>query len=390
MASPDFSNYVDLTVYDLDPFQVYDDAITYARTTLPDFSPRTGTLEDAIIQAIAYNTGLISSQINRLPNGLMEGIARLSGLTRLEATFSSGTVEIEVFDNNGVTIPAGTVFQYETITDDLVSSFPFETTTDLVIAAPDTTGSVAIKGLFAGVYPALLNGQALTLVSPAPSIISIELTTVLSVGTDPETDVQYFDRAAQHFASLSSVLTTKSQLANYIKSTYPNVPYFGVFDLTQNTGGVLWSASSAPGYVTIVAVNTIGGALSTEDATALLTDIQSRCVAGLTVAITSPDFVDIDVACSIAILTGYTSLEVRTAVDEYLTSKLSYSQYDFSGTILKNELISGVANIPGVKYVSDISFTCSDADYSYNATTSVISFASKKNVPNADVTVTVA
>jgi hypothetical protein len=389
MASPDFSNYVDLTVYDLDPFQVYDDAITYARTTLPDFSPRTGTLEDAIIQAIAYNTGLISSQINRLPDGLMEGIARLSGLIRREATFSSGTVEIEVFDNNGVTIPAGTVVQYETVTDDIVVSFPFETVTDLVIAEGGTTGSVAIKGLFAGIYPALLSGQSLTLVSPAPAVISIELTSVLSVGTDPETDVQYFDRAAQHFASLSSVLTTKSQMANYIKSVYPNVPYFGVFDLTQNTGGVLWSASAAPGYVTVVAATATGASLPTVDSDALLADLQSKCVAGLTVAVTDVDPVNISVACSIAILTGFTSLEVRLAVDEYLTTKLSYAGYDFSGTILKNELISGVANISGVKYVSDISFTCSDADYSYNSVTSVISFASKKNVPNADTTVTV-
>jgi hypothetical protein len=279
--------------------------------------------------------------------------------------------------------------QYETVTDDIVISYPFETTTDLVITEGETTGSVAIKGLFAGVYPALLSGQALTLVSPAPTVIAIEMTSVLSVGTETETDIQYFDRAAQHFASLSSVLTTKSQLANYIKSQYPNVPYFGVFDLTENTGGLLWSAGPSVGYVTIVAATTTGGVLPTEDADALLEDIQSKCVAGLTVEIASIDLVDIAVTCSIAILTGYTSLEVRTAVDAYLTQKLSYAQYDFSGVILKNELISGVANIPGVKYVSDISFTCSDADYSYNATTSVISFASKKNVPNADTTVTV-
>jgi hypothetical protein len=387
MASPDFSNYVDLTVYDLDPFQVYSDAITYARTTLPDFSPRTGTLEDAIIQAIAYNTGLISSQINRLPNGLMEGIARLSGLTRREATFSSGTVEIEVFDNNGVLIPAGTVVQYETITDDIVVSFPFETVTDLVIPETETLGTVAIKGLFAGVYPALLSGQALTLVSPAPAVISIELTSVLSIGTDPETDTQYFNRASQHFASLSSVLTTKSQLSNYIKSEYPNIPYFAVFDLTENTGGLLWSAPSAPGYVTIVAADPTGVTVASTESDALLADIQSKCVAGLIVDITGVDSVDIDVTCIIAIQTGYSSLEVRTAVDEYLTSKLSYSGYDFAGFIIKNEIISGVANIPGVKYVSDISFSSTDPDFDYDTLTGVVSFASKKNVPSASTTV---
>ncbi len=389
MASPDFSNYVDLTIYDLDPFVIYNDAITYARTTLPDFAPRTGTLEDAIIQAVAYNTALVSSQINRLPSGLMEGMARLTGLTRNEATFATGAVEIEVFDNNGVTVPAGTVFQYETISDDLIVSFAFETTADLVIPETETTGTVAIKGLFAGKYPALLSGQALTLVSPAPSVVSVTLDSTLLVGTDAETETEYFNRAAQHFGSLSSVLNTKTQMANYIKSSYPNVPYFGVFDLTQNTDGVLWSASAAPGYVTIVAGDTLGNALSSGDALALQTDIEERCVAGLNIGITSFDPVDIAVSCSIAILTGFTSLQVRTAVDEYLTTKLSYAGYDFSGTIIKNEIISGVANIDGVKYVSDVSFTCSDADYSFNSLTGVITFASKKNIPNADVTVTV-
>lgn len=389
MALPNFSNYVDLTIYDLDPFIIYNDAITYARTTLPEFSPRTGTLEDAIMQAVAYHTALMSSQINRLTDGLMEGMARLAGLTRNEATFATGTVEIEVFDNNGVTVPAGTVVQYETISDDLVVTYAFETTADLVIPETETTGSVAIKGLFAGKYPALLSGQALTLVSPAPSVISIALDSTLLVGTDAETDTEYFNRASQHFASLSSVLNTKSQMANYIKSAYPNVPYFGVFDLTANTGGMPWDAADAPGYVTIVAGDPTGAALSTDDALALQTDLEERCVAGLTLDIVAFDTVPIFVSCDIAILTGYTSLEVRTAVDEYLTTKLSYAGYDFSGTILKNELISGVANIPGVKYVSDIGFTSTDLDYSYDSGSGVISFESKANVPSADVTVTV-
>lgn len=388
MASPDFSNYVDLTIYDLDPFIIYTDAITYARTSLPEFSPRTGTIEDALVQAIAYNTALVSSQINRLPDGLMEGMARLSGLTRNEATFATGTVEIEVFDNNGVTVAAGTVVQYETITDDLVVTYAFETTADLVIPETETTGSVAIKGLFAGKYPALLAGQALTLVSPAPSVISVTLDSTLLVGTDTETDTEYFNRASQHFASLSSVLNTKTQMANYIKASYPSIPYFGVFDLTANTGGLAWDAADAPGYVTIVAGDTLGDALSTDDALALQTDLEERCVAGLTIAITAFDPVDIDVACEIAILTGYSSLEVRTAVEEYLTTKLSYAGYNFSGSILKNELISGIANIAGVKYVSSIGFTSTDTDYSYDSGTETISFESKANVPNPNITVT--
>jgi hypothetical protein len=155
------------------------------------------------------------------------------------------------------------------VTQSAKGARPSETTADLVIPETETTGTVAIKGLFAGKYPALLSGQALTLVSPAPSVVAITLDSTLLIGTDAETETEYFNRAAQHFGSLSSVLNTKTQMANYIKSSYPNVPYFGVFDLTQNTGSVPWSASAAPGYVTIVAGDTVGNALSTGDALAL-------------------------------------------------------------------------------------------------------------------------
>lgn len=387
MASPDFSNYIDLTIYDLDPYSIYDEAIVYARTAVPEFSPRVGTLEDAIMQASAYNTALISSQINRLPDGLMEGIARLTGLERREATFATGTATIEVFDNNGVTVSAGTVVQYEVVIDDIVTSYPFETTVDLVIPEGDITGSVAIKALFAGQYPALLVGQALTLVSPAPSVISIELNDTLLIGSDQETDAQYFDRAAQHFASLSSTLTTKTQLANYIKSNYPNIPYFGVFDLTIYTD-LGWSAADAPGYVTIVAGNAIGAALTTDEHLALIDDITPKCVAGLSVETVSFDLVPLIVNCEIAIAQGYSALEVRTSVDEYLTNRLSYSGYDFSGEIAINELISSVANITGVRFVRSLDVTSTDVDYSYSPTTQTISFANKNNVPVADVQVT--
>ena len=393
MASPDFSNYIDLTIYDLDPYTVYDDAVTYAQTSVPDFSLRTGTLEDALIQAVAYNTGLLSTQINRLPNGLMEGIAQLAGLVRLEGTFPTGTLTITVFDNNGVTVPIGTVFSYEVVSDDLVTSYPFETTADLVIPESSTSGSVAIKGLYAQKYPALLTGQDLTLVSPAPSVISAELAASLFIGTDTETDAEFLNRAAQHFAAMSSCLTTRIQMANYIKSTYVGIPYFSIFDLTASLtaypagDGLIYTADDIAGYVTVTACDALGEPLSTTEKNTLVADLENKCVAGLKISVENLDKVNIDVLCTIAVVTGYSAVEVRTSVDEYLTSRLSYVNYDFTGTILKNEIISQVANITGVKYVQDITFTSADPDFTYNSLTATASLAYKNNVPNASVEV---
>jgi hypothetical protein len=363
MPSPDFTEYVDLTIYDIDAFQVYDDAIEYARIAVPEFAPRAGTLEEAIMQAISYNTALLSSQINRLPDGLMEGMLRVVGLERREATFATGTVVFEVFDDNGVTIPLGTIVSYEITDDDVVSSFLFETVSDLVIPEGFTTGEVNVVALNAGKYPALLAGQILELVSPAPSVVSVELVLATTVGSETEADGDYFNRAAQYFASLSGALTTKTQIYNYIKANYPNIGALGVFDLTNAEGSLSFDDPSEPGYVTIVATGLNGEEFDANIYDSLTNDIRSKSVAGLNITAIPVTNVPLLVNVTVVLANGFNGVEVRQAVDDYLTEKLSVSKYDFSGKIVKNELISGVANIDGVAYVSMLEILIFDHPY---------------------------
>lgn len=384
MASPDFRQYIDLTLYDIDPFQVYDDAITYAQTSVPEFQPRLGTLEEAIMQAVAYNTAQLVSSINRLPDGLMEGLALLTGLTRNEATFATGEVVISIYVTSGATIPSGTIFTYQTINDDILTSYNFETTADLIIAGPSQSGTVAIKALTAGLYPALLDGQTFELVSPAPTVTTIVLDGDLAVGSNAEVTADYLSRAAQHFASLSSALTTKSQMANYIRSTYTNIPYSAVFDLTDSSD-LLFATADAPGFVTVVAISPTGGDVDPADLTALENDLASKCVAGLTIEAVDAEFVPITIAVVIDVLSGYDSGVVMGAVEDRVTELMSYKGYDFSGEIIKNQLISLLSQVAGVKYVSSITFTESSSFVS--ETSGVLSFTAKNCVPDPTVTV---
>ncbi len=388
MTSPDFGNYIDLTIYDIDAFQAYDDALVYARDAVPEFQPRTGTLEEAIMQAISYNTALISSQINRLPNGLMEGITRLAGLERLEATFATGEAIFEVFDDNGVTIPEGTVIAYEVIDDDIVISYAFETVGDLVIPEGSTTGNVSIRATEAGVYPALLGTQELELISPAPGVVGVELASSISIGTNAETDVDFFNRAAQHFTSLSSALATKNHLINFITANYPSVGSVAVFDLTNHLGDLEWSGPPEPGYVTIILVDLAGNAFDPAQSLQLAENVSSKTVAGLVVGIAFQVPVDITVNVDIVVAEGYDSTETRNAVSSYLSSRLSPLGYDFSGKIIKNELISGVANITGVRYVRAISIVSEDPSLLYDDGEGNLDFFKKNGVPNGVVEVT--
>jgi hypothetical protein len=145
MASPNFSDYVDLTINDKSITDVYNDAVEYAQTAMPEFTPRVGTVENALLEAVSHTTGSLIAAINRLPDGLMEGILNLMGFSRIEATPSTGTVEIELSVNTGATISAGTVFSYDVYdASGALTQYLYESINDITIASGDTTGSVSV------------------------------------------------------------------------------------------------------------------------------------------------------------------------------------------------------------------------------------------------------
>lgn len=234
MASPNFLQYVNLTVNDKTITDVYDDAVEYAQTSMPEFSPRVGTVENALLEAVAHTTGSLIAMINRLPDGLMEGILNLMGFSRIEATPSTGTVEIELSVNTGATISAGTVFSYDVYdSSGALTQYLYESINDITIDSGDTTGSVSVTASDPSLYPDIPVPSNLTVVSSTPFILSATLTALTSVGTDTETDSEYFNRAVTYLGSLSSSITTASQLTNYIAVNYPTVSRYKVYDLTQ-------------------------------------------------------------------------------------------------------------------------------------------------------------
>jgi hypothetical protein len=234
MASPNFAEYVDLTINNKTTETVYDDAVEYAQIFLPEFSPRVGTIENAILEAVSHSTASLIAMINALPDGLMEGLLNLMGFTRIEATASTATVLIELSINTGATISSGTVFSYDVYDSaNVLTQYLYETVNDVTIASGSTTGSVSVIASDPSVYPDIPVPSNLTVVSSTPFILGVTLTSLATVGTNTETDAEYFDRAVTYLGSLSNAITTASQLTNYIAVNYPTVSRYKVYDLTQ-------------------------------------------------------------------------------------------------------------------------------------------------------------
>lgn len=232
MPSPDFSNYIDLTINDLQPGDIYDAAVEYARTALPEFAPRSGTVEDALLQATSYVAGETVGAINRLPDGLMEGVLRFMDILRNEATFGSASVEFTL-STAGETVPTGTIAVYETTDGDIRVQYPFELTSEVTAEAGQTTVIGVMTSQVAGILPTITSGTTLILSQPSAIVLAAETTGSITQGARPETQTEYFNRATSKLESLSSVLTTARQVENYILTTYPEVYRCKVYDLTR-------------------------------------------------------------------------------------------------------------------------------------------------------------
>ena len=502
MTSPDFSEYIDLTVNDLQPDEIYQLTRDYALLALPEFNPRTGTVEDALLQSMAYVSGLITGAINRLPNSLIEGLLRVMGFYRRESTFASGSVILTALDNGGLTIPAGTQFGYNETTDDEIIFHLFETTETASIPEGDTVSSpIQIAATEAGEKPVIPDGEPLIIITPIVRLLSAEFDGTLTQGTTTENDASFFSRATTYLSSLSRSLANANQVTDYILTNYSTAYRVGVYDLTRliqleadslekltssttvraifaNTGSgyhyakyyetgrslevlptasipdmsatsvvrvtntgvpayetiwgltnnpgtsgsvtaeytyngasatvlptlttptssplveildtVRFDASDVAGAVTIFVSDSTGASLTAEEKGVIADDVRSRCIAGLDIFIGDVILANIDVAVSIAVLDGYSTLDVRTAVDEYLTLFLSPEEYPFTTLIRKNELIASVSQIAGVRYVDSLTLTV-DADSaelaSVNGTTGDVDFVFRGTLPVASVTV---
>jgi hypothetical protein len=389
MSSPNFSQYVDLTLYDVEPQDVYSAALTYAQTALPEFIPVIGTVEDAVLQATSYMTYILAAGINRVPNGLMEGIIKLMGFSRREATFATGSALFTLSVNTGTTIPEGTIIAYTTTIDNEVVAYSFATTTDTIVPSGSDTVSIAIEATEEGQYPTLLDTQQMILISSVPTILEVSLDADIVNGINSETDAQYFDRAAQFLSSINTSLATKRQLVNYIAANYPTVNISAVYDTTNSAGNLLFATAAAPGYVTIAVAQSDGTALGSTIKNALQADVAGKAIAGLNVGVIDITTFSCSIAVSIAVVSGYTPANVQASVADAIESYISPLGWDQEQTINPNKIVALIAVIPGVGYVSSVTLTIPTSPANVTLASNVITIAKKAYFPVGIATVTV-
>lgn len=234
MSSPDFRRYVDLTVYDQQPGDIYSDAIEYGITALPEFTARQGTVEDALLQAMSFVAGQVVAAINRLPDGLMQGLLELMGFNRVESQFATGTAYFTVIDALGTTIPSGVVIGYTEEVEGGTVVHLFRTLTSAIaLEGETTTSAVAIEALEPGEKPPLTAGTQMNIFTNSSKLLAAYLSSDLVEGGEPENDEQYFSRAVTYLASLSGGLVTTNQINAFVATNYKQAVRSKSYDLTN-------------------------------------------------------------------------------------------------------------------------------------------------------------
>lgn len=239
----DFSNYVNLRVFDLEPGDIYQNSLELARLTIPDFTLRPGTPEDAIFQAMSYVSALNIAAINRLPDRLMAGVINILGLQRTQAIQAEMDIRITLNTYDGGIIPEGTVFVYESYFEDELQEFAFVTVSATTVPAVNVNVSfnypsitITVIAIDGGVIPPISANSLLSVVSSGTSIQQAVVANPSNFvnGINEDSDSSYLARATTYLQSLTSAVVKSSQLEAYLLVQYPDiVARAKVYDLTH-------------------------------------------------------------------------------------------------------------------------------------------------------------
>lgn len=349
MASPDLSGYVDLTIYDMSAADLVDRAASDVEAKMPDAQLPVGSLEMVLLEAIALLVSEVPYAINRLPGAVTESLlARVYGIERSQGLPPLATATF-TFGSNGGNVPPGTSLLLSYQGEDV----QFTTDIELSVAAPATTGTVAITGAEnTEVANGTPSGTALQILSDTTGATGATLATAVAGGAMPEEAETYLDRASARLQRLTSVLV----LPEHFAAAAAEDPAVYRVKVVDNYDGT----QTAAGHVTVAVMGQGGAFLTSTQRTALEADLTAQALATLAVHVLDPTVTAVNVTATVKALPGHASATVQAAVVAALGDYLSTDTWDWDGTVRRNELIAVIDKATGVDYVESLTAPAAD------------------------------
>jgi uncharacterized phage protein gp47/JayE len=423
-VSPDYTEFVDLSIYDKSPTDIVAAAKATLQSRIPDWVPANTNVEVMLMEALAVEIGETIFSINRLPSTMMKVLLALYGVEINSGTPATTTLTFTAYDTDGYAVPAGTEVAILTGTGEYVSFFT--DVADAVVQGQTTATIAATANVNTNIANGLPQGTAGELAVALIGIDSVETGSVISNGSLPETEEAWTERGIQRLQRLVDTLVipshfTSAALENPLvyraytidnwnstgyASTYTwagnvvTVTYAGhglasgnhitvdftsggatadaeytvvgitsddVFTFALTGSGAagdltFWRLPGEdPGNVTVV-VRGLSGNLTAPQKATLKADLEARANANLVVSVKDPTVTTVAVTTQVAVLDGYIEQTVLDAVDARLTDYLSPLTWAWGGVVRKNELISVIDQVDGVDYVSTLTLPAADVN----------------------------
>lgn len=356
MSSPDLAGYVDLSLFDREPEEIVERALLVAQEQLPDWTPRTGNTEVALIEALAVVVAELIYAVNRLPGTVTQVLMRLFGTEPSEGVSASTELTFTLADALGHTIPAGTSVRVALggAADDLV----FVTDDVLLIPAATTSGTVdATATRPTDEANGITAGTLVELLDRIPSVDTVALATDIAGGQGPESEQEWLDRSVQRLQRLVSTLVRPEHFTAAVLEQVDVIRALTVDNYDPDDVG---DPGDHPGHVT-VAVSGAADALLTVDRKAEIEAwLSDQALAVLAVHVIDVTITDVDVTVTVRRHATHTDAQVQANVEAILEDYLSPSQWEWSATVRRNELIAVIDRAEGVNYVEDLTVPAAD------------------------------
>jgi uncharacterized phage protein gp47/JayE len=357
ITHPDAPGYVDLSLYDVDEQELVDRALADAATKLPEWQPREGNTEVALIEAQALQVSETAYALNRLPAIVLQALLVLYNVERDPGTATSGRVAFTLSDTNGHVVPAGTRLRATVSTTgevvDLVTVEPLE------VLSPASVGQVDVKATEAGdAGNGLAAGAVLELVDAVSYVNRVELVAALAGGRDPETDEQLYDRGALLLSRLVSTLVLP---AHFTAAALENVSVGRAATLDLYDPGQVGVPGNHGGHITVAVADDLGNPLSATTRTMIAADLASKSHAGLALHVVDPTITTVTVDVTVTRVVPDASA-VQAAVVEALQGYLDPAAWPWGGVIYRNEIIALVDRVAGVGRVVSLALNSGATD----------------------------
>lgn len=349
---PDVLSYQDLRLYDRSAEELRSDAVALLQTLQPDWIPRTGHQELALIEVQALMASEVIHAINRVPGVVVEGVLAAYQVARSTGAQATATATLTLGDALGHTIPAGTRMTVTVagVDEQLVVA------SDVVVPVGSSTAAAPLRAALIGTatngVPA---GTRLTIVDQVPYLDAAVLATAVTGGADPESDAELATRGFARTRRLTDALV----LPEHFRVAALDVAGVARAQVYPRTDPGSPGATTL-GHVTVAVVGPAGALLSAEVKANLATTLAAKATAGTVVHVIDPTITTVDVALTVQALLGYSQAQVSGTTAAALAAYLTPDAWPWSGTVYRNQLIAVADGALGVDRVVSITTPSSD------------------------------